>query len=556
MLPGMGGPSAAGGTNRLRHAAIAVGLVILALVAVVLFALPDHDRAATIPSRTPVPQSAPHRRVTPPRRRPAAAIPAPATATVTISSPLQTVSVPRSFLGLSTEYWSLPVYEGHMSLFERVLSLVHVPGDGPVILRVGGDSADHAFWEPRPARTAPWVFSVTPSFLRATARVVRRVDVRLLLDLNLITGSSHGAAELSRAAERALPPGSIIGFEIGNEPDVYSRRYWLAAVSQTPLRTGFLRKELSTATYLHEFEAYGHALAAVAPGVPLAGPAVENPARNLYWIARLIAAPHPGLTTITAHRYVFSRCAPRRSRNYPTVARLLSARASAVGTGVTEAVRLAHQAGFEFRLTELNSVACEGVPGVSNTFATALWASDTLFGMLRAGVNGVNVHVRTGAINAAFTLSRSGLQARPLLYGLILFARMLGPNSQLVRVRLHARPSLNLDAWATRVSGDSLNVLLIDKGSRPVSVSVRVPGHGPANVRRLLAPTAGSTSGVTFAGRRLGRDARWHGPVVIQKVPPDARGYRVLVPRTSAALVSIRLGGVGRGLQRRSHQRH
>jgi hypothetical protein len=35
---------------------------------------------------------------------------------------------------------------------------------------------------------------------------------------------------------------------------------------------------------------------------------------------------------------------------------------------------LAHRAGFPFRLTEQNSVTCGGLAGVSNTFATALWA--------------------------------------------------------------------------------------------------------------------------------------------------------------------------------------
>ena len=54
---------------------------------------------------------------------------------------------------------------------------------------------------------------------------------------------------------------------------------------------------------------------------------------------------------------------------------------------------------------------------------------------------GVNIHVRTDAINAAFTLSRHGLDARPLLYGMILFARTLSPDPQLVRVKLRANAS-------------------------------------------------------------------------------------------------------------------
>jgi len=36
--------------------------------------------------------------------------------------------VPRSYFGLSTEYWALPLYAEHMALFERVLSLLQVRG--------------------------------------------------------------------------------------------------------------------------------------------------------------------------------------------------------------------------------------------------------------------------------------------------------------------------------------------------------------------------------------------------------------------------------------------
>ena len=51
---------------------------------------------------------------------------------------------------------------------------------------------------------------------------------RLILDLILVTDSPPVAAQWARAAEAGLPARSIAGFEIGNEPDIYSRWYWLA----------------------------------------------------------------------------------------------------------------------------------------------------------------------------------------------------------------------------------------------------------------------------------------------------------------------------------------
>jgi hypothetical protein len=113
-----------------------------------------------------------------------------------------------------------------------------------------------------------------------------------------------------------------------------------------------------------------------------------------------------------------------RRSTYPTIRRLLSERSSTgMADGVSAAVRAAHSAGLSFRLTELNSVTCGGRPRVSDSFATALSAPDALFGLMRVGVDGVNVHIRDDAINAPFTLTRAGLNARPLMYGLALFAR-------------------------------------------------------------------------------------------------------------------------------------
>src|SRR5205085_12533450 len=68
-------------------------------------------------------------------------------ATVTIVPAARPLKIPRSFFGLSTEYWTLPLYERHTDLFERIVSLLQAPDEGPMVLRVGGDSADYSLWE-------------------------------------------------------------------------------------------------------------------------------------------------------------------------------------------------------------------------------------------------------------------------------------------------------------------------------------------------------------------------------------------------------------------------
>jgi hypothetical protein len=199
----------------------------------------------------------------------------------------------------------------------------------------------------------------------------------------------------------------------------------------------------------------------------------------------------------------------------------------------------AHRAGLPFRLTEVNSVTCGGVRGVSDTFATALWAPDTLFELLRAGADGVNVHVKTNAINAAFTFRRSGLVARPLLYGLTMFRRALGTDPSLVRLQVRAGRQSHVKVWAVRVAGGGLHVLVIDKGSRAARVALRIAPNGPVTVQRLLSPSVAASSGVTLAGQSLNSAGRWVGRRVVSKVMPTPDGYELTVPRYSEALVSM-----------------
>ncbi len=66
----------------------------------------------------------------------------PPAATVVVASDAPTTSVPHSYLGFSTEYWAMPLWEAHMSLFERVLALERAQGQGPLLIRIGGDSTD------------------------------------------------------------------------------------------------------------------------------------------------------------------------------------------------------------------------------------------------------------------------------------------------------------------------------------------------------------------------------------------------------------------------------
>jgi len=131
-----------------------------------------------------------------------------------------------------------------------------------------------------------------------------------------------------------------------------------------------------------------------------------------------------------------------------------------------------------------------------------------------------------------------------------MFARTLGSNPGLVPLQQRARGSLHLKAWAVRTGNGWPHLLLIDKGRRHVRVLLRIPAGGEAATTRLRAPSARARSGVTLGGQTLGPGGQWQGRAADQTVERTRRGYVVIVPRLSAALVSVRLqAGV---LQRRT----
>jgi Glycosyl hydrolase family 79 C-terminal beta domain len=98
-----------------------------------------------------------------------------------------------------------------------------------------------------------------------------------------------------------------------------------------------------------------------------------------------------------------------------------------------------------------------------------------------------------------------------------------------------------LKVWAVRALGDTLHVLLIDKGTRSVRMYLHLPARGPATVERLLAPSVRSVDAVTLDGQRLGSDGRWQGSPAHETISLTGHAYQLTVPQLSAALVVVHL---------------
>ena len=431
--------------------------------------------------------------------------------------------LPSSYLGFSVEYQELPMYERFTPAFERILRLWTVSGDGRVVLRIGGASADRTYWRPGSLRLPARAYVLTRGWFRATARLIAQADLDVILDLNLKHGTAQLAAQMAREAIDALPPSRILAFEIGNEPDRYANGY-------------------SPTAYAEAVRAYATALAPVAPLTPLLGPEISNTASGIGWLRSTASWDGAELGGLDGHRYQLGGCVGRHSTRYPTVRAMLSPRMTVGLVGAVEpAIVLAHNDGKPFRLDELGSIDCGGVNGVSNSFATALWAPDALFSLWAAKLDAVNLHIRAAAINGPLQVGPTGFIARPLAYGLALFARAASPDGVLLPIRLTS-PS-GLSGWAVQVATGAIHVVLINKGSVANTVRLAFPGASSVSVQRLEAPSAAATSGVTLAGQQLAPDGQLVGAPVNQPVASDKGAYTIDVPAASAALVTAQPAG-------------
>jgi Glycosyl hydrolase family 79 C-terminal beta domain len=292
--------------------------------------------------------------------------------------------------------------------------------------------------------------------------------------------------------------------------------------------------------------------------VPLAGPA-SGASAWLTGLGRYLRAdPRVGL--VTFHRYPLHRCfTPRSSPDFPTIGNLLSPAASTgLADSLEQAVQAAHARGIPFRADELNSVSCGGARRVSDTFASALWVLDTLFGMARVGVDGVNIHTFRNAIYEPFAFGQAGgrwtARVRPMYYGMLLFARAAPPGAQLLATTMaqpstrHPRPAAaapaGLRVWATRAPDGRVRVVLInDSPHSVVTTAVRPPrAAATATAERLRAPRIGARGGITIAGQSFGSrstTAVLAGPLRQQTLTAVQGRFVVRLPAASATLLTV-----------------
>lgn len=464
-----------------------------------------------------------------------------ATASLTIGGVAQRRAIPGSFVGLSMEYPAVQAYAGEDPaavdpVFEQLIRNL-APGQRPV-LRIGGDTTDWTWWPIPGLARPPWVrYELTTNWLDVAHTLATDLGARLIPSINLEANSKVVARAEKTALVAGLGPGSIEAFELGNEPELYGSFAWYHTASGRRV-TGRPRS--------YDFAAYAKDFARIAAAlgnVALAGPSTGGPA----WTRPIpkFVASQPDLGLVTVHRYGLDKC--EASDPVPTIPALMSNAAQrGIARSVVGPTMAAHAHRIPLRIEELNAVSCGGQAGVSNTFAAALWALDTLFEAANVGVDGVNIHTRPQGLNSLFTVQDDAgawqAHVSPEYYGLMLFAQAVPPRSRLLKVSGVAGSRLHV--WATRAPGGAEHVVLINEDpSRARVVTLQIPAAHRAGVLEMLAaPSLSATDDVSLGGQGFGSETTTGmlaGARDERSLTPAHHRYTVRLPAASAALLTL-----------------
>ena len=415
---------------------------------------------------------------------------------------------------------------------------------GQGVLRLGGNSQDNTCWNPAEAPHPDWCKAeLRAGDFQLFSRAAKASGWSLIVGINLKQNSGAWALrEITEGIAKEIKPEQIIGLEIGNEPDLFSR-------------DGGRPQTYSPADLVKDFLAYRNVFEQdpIARQFGLVGPATCCGWRNAKDLGVFLDGV--GASTLklaTVHSYLLTTCGDHTVTAKQLLAPELMTRFLDETHGL---VSEAQKRKVAIALAETNSASCGGMPGVSNAFAAALWGIDTLFSAAEGGFAGVNFHFsyRPGgsSYNPVDTYRRAASEGKayenivePLYYGMYVFARSaVGENL----LPVNTKSESNIRSYATTACPTcDVHIVVLNKDeSASGRVRVEIAGRaGTAKLLMLRAPRLDSLSpNVTYGGVQFEDDGHLPTPHWKQ-VKSDGNGnYEFELPKAAAALLVVPTAG-------------
>jgi len=169
---------------------------------------------------------------------------------------------------------------------------------------------------------------------------------------------------------------------------------------------------------------------------------------------------------------------------------------------IAAARRIQAQHKLPFRLTEANSCFGGGKKGVSDTFASALWAADFLLQTAQAGYASVALHGGGDGIYTPIEAVSAPAKPRPVFFGAQFSNHLAG--CDLLGCAVDGTTSVSAYAGER---GKMRLLALINKSALPITPKVLWPdiaARPPATIADLRAPALDATSGIELSPSESG----------------------------------------------------
>jgi hypothetical protein len=440
---------------------------------------------------------------------------------ITIDASVKVAHIPDDFIGFGYEtsavaqmYFFDPSNKAMIRLYQNL-----TPHG---LIRIGGNVSDHTkyVWNDLPhVADDHGVTVIDRANLKDLAKFAKLSGWSVMWGLNLGTGTKEEAVEEAVAVDDELGK-SLQSFQIGNEVDYLPR---------------FKR---DYAAYHAAYAEYKAAIRAKLPHAIFSGPDVAG---SLPYFEKFLDDESGDMLLATHHYYRTDQSNPKATMDY------LLAHDEAFDQRLDKlrAVSEAHHVGY--RINEVNSFSGGGKPGVSDTFASALWVLDYTLDLASHGCAGVNIE--TDINHHAFISSYSPIvhdrdmacSARPEYYGLLALA--MAGHGDVIKTTAD-KGDLNLSAYSTLDGPGKVQwVVVINKDlKRDADVQTTIGADASSAVAfRLTAPAIDSKTDASFGGAAVATDGSWK-PSRAEAVAVSAGNLRVTVPHATAIVVKISLG--------------
>lgn len=432
-------------------------------------------------------------------------------------SPAQTppIPVPTSFIGLGYEMSSVARPGLLRATNDRYVQLIRLLGPAGV-LRVGGIVADYTRYQSEgPAAAEPKQTVITRDNLVGFNEFLARIGWTAIWSLNFAQGTLPEAVAEATAVHSTLGP-RLQAFELGNEVENYGN-------GVRPFRPAPYTYE----QYLAEYTSWH---TEILEAIPTARFAAPDTAGSVEWVERMATDEHGSLQLLTTHYY-------RNDQKHGSAAQLLDPDPE-LARKLVRLQAVAQQSGLPWRMCETNSFSGGGLPGVSNTFLAALWTLDFLLLLATHAAAGVNLE--TGVNQLGFISSYSPIQddghgkssAGAPFYGMVAFSEAIRGNTHIhLLTTLPAPPRVTAYALGNTTTLRSL--VVINRSTAEVEVSLAGLRISLTSVLRLEAPAATSTNGITLGGAAVSPGGQWS--------PGGAERYyrgAITIPAMSAVVAS------------------